>query len=216
MALCMLIIAVIAKGDGNYLGVHYNNSFYHFSGYEGANDNNFSLNGIGICYDKKWIPAGLLNEGILLFTDQVVRANYDFGSPKHFGVLDNSLKMKMVDLNLQYAENIGYMINVYDDEYFIAPYIGLNLRYHLLTKSKYDGENEEWINFYSKEDMGENGKWKRFQIGWQVGADFTFACPLFLRVQYGTDFIPNHSYKKDGFKEKIKSGNFQISIGTYF
>lgn len=216
LTLCLVLFTVIAKGAGNHLSVHYNNTSYRFSGFPGASDNNFSLNGVGIGYDYQWCPENLLDEGILFFADQALKVNYDFGNPDSFSNRGNSLKMKMQDLNLQYVENLGYMFNVYDDEFFIAPYIGLNLRYHLLTRAKLDGDNQEWMNFYSKEDMGADGKWKRFQIGWQVGLDFTFSCPIFMRVQYGTDFIANYSYKKDGYKEKIKSGHLQVSLGYYF
>lgn len=215
LALGLLITAGIARGAGNHLSVHYNNTFYHFSGYEGAKDNNFTLNGIGIGYDYKWLQEDLVNEDIFLFVDNYIKVNYDFGDPKSFGNGINSPKMKMQDLNIQYSESIGYMFDV-NESFLISPFIGLNLRYHLLTRAKYPEENDAWLNFYSKEDMGADGKWKRFQVGWQVGVDFEFEFPIFLRVQYGTDFISNYSYKKDGYKEKIKSGNFQISAGYYF
>lgn len=213
LALCLLLTAGIAKGAGRYLSVHYNSTSYNFSGYDGAKDNNFSLNGIGIGYDYKWCPEELYEENILFFTDQNLKVNYDFGKTNNFGNRDSSLKMDMQDLNLQYSESIGYMINVYDEEFFISPYVGLNIKYHIFTRAKYEGES---LNFYSKDDMGADSKWKRFQLGWQAGLDFAFTSPLHLRVEYGTDFIPNYSYKKDGFKEKINSRNLKISVGFRF
>lgn len=223
LLLCMLISMGIAKGAGNHLSVHYNNTSYNFSGYDGAEDSNFSLNGFGVGYSYRWSFLGLLEDGIPLYEENGINVNYDFGSPTNEVVWGNHLKVDMQDLNLQVPVNFGYMFDVYDGAFFISPYAGINFKYHLLTRSrsKYEGEygdseTGKWINFYSKDDMGKDGRWKRFQMGWQVGLDFTFEFPIFLRVQYGTDFIPNYSYKHDGYKEKVNTRNLKISVGVFF
>lgn len=215
LALCLLLTAGIAKGAGRYLSVHYNSTSYNFSGYDGAKDNNFSLNGLGISYEYKWIPESLYDDDIFFYVGEGLILNYDFGNPTMGTEGSKEIKMKMQDFNIQDAVNFGYIFHVNDGAFGIAPFVGINAKLHCLTRGKYDGE-DDWNNFYSKGDMGDDGKWKRFQLGWQAGVDFTFSCQVFLRLQYGTDFLPNYSYKKDGYKEKINSGNFRVALGYFF
>lgn len=223
LLLCVLISVGIAKGVGNHIGVYYNNTSYNFSGYDGAKDSNFSLNGVGVGYSYKWSPLGLIEDDIFLYVENGLILNFNFGNPVNENERGNSYKVDMQDLNLQYPINVGYIFDVYDGMFFISPYAGINLKYHFLTRSrsKYVGENGdnetgEWINFYSKDDMGADGKWKRFQVGWQAGLEFSFEFPIYLRVEYGTDFIPNYSRKHDGYKEKVNTGNLKVGLGFYF
>ena len=87
------------------------------------------------------------------------------------------------------------------------------------TKKDLEGD---WVSvFDSAEDAmdGDDNTWNRFQMGWHVGVGFQYK-PIYLGVQYGTDFIPaySHKYTYDGESEtyKINTGNLKVTLGYVF
>jgi len=151
----------------------------------------------------------------------------------------SSMKTKYQDINLQIPVNFGYRFNVAEN-FSIAPYVGLNFKLHIISKKcdefednagdanddyyddyydDYDMDSEssqksEWKNLFSDsaKDMGsKDATWNRFQMGWHVGAGFQYK-PLYLGIQYGTDFIPAYSHKKS----KVNSGNLKITLAYCF
>lgn len=83
-------------------------------------------------------------------------------------------------------------------------------------------DEQDWISVFddSEDAMGDkDATWNRFQMGWHVGVGFQYK-PIYLGVQYGTDFIPaySHKYTYDGESEtaKINTGNLKVTLGYVF
>ena len=98
----------------------------------------------------------------------------------------------------------------------LKPYTGLYLRVNLLGKVKetdefsYDGETEKEEYDYSlfdKDEMGEDGKWKRCQIGWQIGATLDIN-KFNVGIGYALDF--------NEIAEKTKTSKFAVRVGYNF
>ena len=99
--------------------------------------------------------------------------------------------------------NLSCKFSVSDD-FIISPYLGLKGRFNLTAKQTisfeeifspdYDGDSEseeETFNMFDKKDMddmwGERNVVKRFQLGWQIGADVEFN-NFIVGFAYGSDF----------------------------
>ena len=216
IALCALCSVGVAQGRGHKVAISYNNTSYRPSGYENAKDDNFSLNGFGVGYSYMLGVSRTLP----MYVEFGANANFGFGNPIDEKEQGYSFKVKMQDINLQVLVNFGYIFDPAEG-FGIAPYAGINFKYHLLTRSKYEEEEDgvkvsgDWISYFDKKEMGDDGTWNRFQMGWQVGVNF-FYYNLSLGVQYGTDFIPAYSFKEDGVKEKINTGNLKVTVGFNF
>lgn len=129
--------------------------------------------------------------------------------------------------------NFMYKIKFPNSSITLEPYVGLNLRGHILGKevAKFDYNaccndmddaledgldeiDEEDYNqdYFDKKDMG--GKKyvaNRFNIGWQIGANVDFG-PAFVGVSYGSDF--NKYAKWNG--EEFKFNALNVTVGVRF
>lgn len=141
---------------------------------------------------------------------------------------------------MQVPVNVAWKFAAGED-FSIAPYVGLNFKVHFssrfknkidtnvpndiltaagITKDELEGD---WISvFDDSEDKGMGSKdetWSYFQMGWHVGVGFQYK-PIYLGVQWGTDFIPaySHKYTYDGKSEtyKVNSSNLKVSLGYVF
>ena len=106
--------------------------------------------------------------------------------------------------------NVMYKFQIPNSSIVLEPYVGLNVKAHILGQSKYkytyeaccdDSEEEcedyaEYLededllvtNYFDKKDMG--GKKyvaSRLNIGWQIGANVDFGS-AFVGISYGSDF----------------------------
>jgi hypothetical protein len=124
-------------------------------------------------------------------------------------------------LNLQVPINVAYHFTVAED-WTIAPYLGLNLKYGLSLKARQSYEDlkeddwtlveGDWSNFYSKDDMeSEDATYTRFQIGWHIGVGVQYQ-KVYLGLQYGTDFTPIYKYEK----AKLNTSDFKVSLAYCF
>lgn len=62
------------------------------------------------------------------------------------------------------------------------------------------------MSFFDKDDM-DGDEWKRFQLGWHIGAGFNYN-QFYVGLSYGTDFIK--------IAEKVNTGTFSLGIGYNF
>lgn len=110
-------------------------------------------------------------------------------------------------LGLNIPVSLVYRFNITDD-FAISPDFGFNFRLNLMGKGKeeYDGESEDW-NLFSKDDMGEDGTYNRFQVGWHIGVGFDYKA-LHLGVDWGTDF--------NEIAEKTKLRTTYVTLGWNF
>ena len=205
--------------DYNRIGVSYNNTSYSPNN-EAKDDfveKGWSTNGVGIDY----IHGFKLSSSMPMFIETGLNVNFNFGAKTIYEDYDGGDyykdKIKMQNFNFQVPVNYVYRFDV-ADEFSIAPYVGLNFKLHLLSKMKFieesDNETEEsdWANLFSKDDMGEDGTWNRFQMGWHVGVNFQYS-RISLGLQYGTDFIPAFSFKEDDWHAKVNTGNLKLTLG---
>ena len=63
----------------------------------------------------------------------------------------------------------------------IAPYAGLTSRFNIAGKDHY-------YDYDTNNMFSDEGGYKRFQFGWQIGANFKFHKKFYLGAGYGTDF----------------------------
>ncbi len=131
-----------------------------------------------------------------------VGGNLQFGFTSEF--VGSELKWKMlsigVPVNLTYAWHIT-------NKFAIAPYFGFNMRVNVwgnLTHDDYDKS----LDIFDDDDVSDALQHKRFQIGWQIGANFQFNDDIYIGAGYGTDFME--------IFEKCKIGRAHITLGLMF
>lgn len=246
-ASCVMSLSAQRASDSDYtagdiksynrIGISYNNTHYGYNDAYGKNhsDNNFGLNGIGIDY----IHGFSVSSNIPLYIETGLNLDFNFGKKSWDKEYDSDndwiqYKEKWNDINMQVPVNVAWKFAVGED-FSVAPYLGLNFKVHFVTKSKseidasYDpegvkawNEKQDWISVYDDSEDAMGGKdetWNRFQMGWHVGVGFQYK-PIYLGVQWGTDFIPaySHKYTYDGKSEtyKISTSNLKVSLGYVF
>ena len=106
--------------------------------------------------------------------------------------------------------NFGYKYS-FNESWSIFPHAGITLRGNISGKLKgknfdVDGDSDDTeLNVFDKKDMDKT--WKRFQIGWQIGAGVNYN-KFYLSASYGTDFSE--------ITEKSKLKTTSITIGYNF
>ena len=90
-----------------------------------------------------------------------------------------------------------------DDDFFNAP----SLAYDGFDADDDEDESDE-LDLFDKKDMGSDGVWKHFQIGWHVGVKAQFGKNFMAGVGYGSDFSE--------LAKKLKSGEWTIQLGYTF
>lgn len=92
----------------------------------------------------------------------------------------DDVKINLFSINVPI--NFGYKFS-FGDNNGIFPYAGLTMRGNIVGKYKMFGES---ISVFDDE-LGDGWKFKRFQIGWQIGVGANFNT-FFVGASYGTDF----------------------------
>lgn len=239
-ALCMAatVSAQTEAGNGyNRVNLSYDN--VHFSansklnnltkGYFLGNDG-MSLNGFGLEYTRgiavsKKLPM-FVEAGIKMEFAAGTVSDYDKDAECEYKLNAQSLSF-IIPINYVYSISIGNNMSV-------APYLGINFKLNTLGRQKskrlYDdpdeqdrwddqvddveyGEKgiEDWKDIFSKKDVGRDGTWNRFQMGWQIGCGLNID-KLHIALQYGTDFIA--AMKHDRYA--VNSGTFALKLGYNF
>ncbi len=103
--------------------------------------------------------------------------------------------------NVKVPVNFTYKVKL-GETFAIAPYAGINFRFNPMHKMTIKDDGEE----YSTSEG-----FKKFQMGWQVGAK-VYVKKFFVYGQFGTDFIK--PVKKE--LGKINDRNFSVGVGYSF
>lgn len=111
--------------------------------------------------------------------------------------------------------NLAYSIDFANSEVNIVPYFGLTFKANIIANEKADPDvnytvekDEKEKDYFDKKDMGDKDyTWKRFQMGWQIGAGLNYKA-LYVGVHYGKDFME--------IAKKTKMSNWGISLGYNF
>ncbi len=142
--------------------------------------------------------ATSISSTVPLFVETGVGVQYSSYSPEYFSVTMISAK---VPVELLYAWQLP------NSSVTLIPHAGLNLRFNAFGQLSED-DHEDKYNIFSKDDMGSEDVWKRFQIGWQIGVKARFNKSFMIGASYGTDFSE--------ICEKAKIGTASITLGYTF
>lgn len=165
-----------------------------------------SLNGVGL----KWLRGISLSKTHPIYVQSGIGVDLGFWSDekKDTNYKDTYFKQKITKLSAIVPVNLAYKFNV-SPVFSIEPLIGMNIKFNILAnqKNSVDTDDEslqdltkeefedrfgqkESVNLFDKKDTGDkNATWKRFQIGWHIGANFIFSNKYYAGISYGTDFI---------------------------
>ena len=176
--------------------------------WEGAES--LDMNGFSIDYDHAFRVAKKLP--LFIQTGAGINFARHKDSEKEEGY---SYDSKLSLLGLTIPVNIVYGVQL-NDKLALKPYTGFYLRVNLLGKVKETGEfsyggktekEEDDYSLFDKDDMGEDGVWKRCQFGWQLGV--TLDVNKFnVGIGYALDF--------NEIAEKTKASKFAVRVGYNF
>lgn len=201
-------------GDYNRWAISYNNL-----GLSAGDDdlifdkNSMGLNGFGFEYvhgftivkDKPmYIEVG----GKLQFS-QGTKKSYDYSY--YYG--DYEVKAGFRYLSLSIPLNYVYRFKITDD-FSVLPYTGFNFKINLMgdageSYSEYD-DDIEWYSMFDDDEFDPT--WKRFQMGWNIGAGIQYR-KLYFGLGYTVDMIK--AYKSD-YDYSVRSGNFALTLGIQY
>lgn len=155
----------------------------------------WSTNGVGL----NWIHGISISKNVPLYIQTGLDLHVGFWSDENKLEQysdDTYLKKKLTTLNAAIPVNLAYKFNV-SPSFSIEPLVGLNVKFNILSNQKNSVdteserlkdqmEDEDWdkeefekvfgvkesINNFDKKDTGsKEATWKRFQIGWHIGAN---------------------------------------------
>lgn len=152
-----------------------------------------------------------------LFIEGGIGVQYSFYSEDMDDYYDEYTQ-KVNMFSIKAPINFVYRYNLPNSNFSLCPFAGITLRYNLSGKLKYesDDEDDDWgyedsddneRNLFDKDEMDGN-PYKRFQIGWQIGAKAIINNKVSLGVSYGSDFSE--------IQKKVKIKTTSISLGFIF
>lgn len=160
-----------------------------------------------------WSKAFSLSSSSPLFIEGGLGLQYSFYS-EDFEDYDYEGTEKVNMFSVKAPINFVYRYNLPNSNISLCPFAGVTLRYNLSGKEKYEfdddeeGDSEEF-DLFDKDDMGsKDATWKRFQIGWQIGAKALFNNKVSLGISYGSDLSE--------ISKKVKVKTTSISLGFIF
>lgn len=130
------------------------------------------------------------------------RSGSSYYSDDYYYYDEGDIKWNMFSIKVPVS--LTYDIQV-SEGVSIAPYGGLTARFNLFG-SKKNGDSKSRDIFEKK--VGKSYVAKRFQLGWQIGANVKFNHQWFLGVSYGTDFSE--------IAKKTKISTTSITAGLIF
>lgn len=190
-----------------------------------------SLNGVGL----NWIHGISVSKNLPLYVQTGLDLHLGFWSDEINREDDPEdktyQKIKLTTLNAAIPVNLAYKINA-SPSFSIEPLVGLNIKFNIISNTKNSIESEsEWLNEkmdgWSKEELEEyfgfkesinnfdkkdtgskEATWKRFQIGWHIGANFIFSKKYYAGITYGSDFME--------IAKKTNSSTLTVGLGYIF
>lgn len=163
------------------------------------------LNGLFVDY----VHGFSLTQSIPLYLETGLGIGAGFKSESDEDWEDYSVKNRLMYMNVPL--NITYKFAVNPD-FSIQPLFGFNFKVNIVGKTKLeiddpDYEDEEGeINWFDDDDM-DGSAFKRFQLGWHIGAGINYKA-FYFGLSYGTDFIK--------IAKKVNTGTFKIGVGFNF
>lgn len=100
--------------------------------------------------------------------------------------------------------NVTYKISFGRSNVSLSPFAGFTFKGNLKAKEYIDNKS---YDYFDKDLMGKNNKWRRFQAGWQFGANLDIDA-FYIGLHYGFDF--------DKISKGIHTANWGATIGAKF
>ena len=196
---------------GNYSRIQVGYNPMMVSPYYGNADDTY-LHGVGISY----LRGIKLNPSEPLFLEVGGKIAYNMKKgTKDVNAEDKSLHKDVTDkvLTLSVPVNLTYRIALGSGKVSLSPFLGFTLKGNLLAKetvivSFKNEKEEETVNLFDKDDVGEDSQWKRFQVGWQTGFNLDTNSPLSIGFHYGRDF--------NNICKKTRTSNWSVTLGWTF
>ncbi len=113
--------------------------------------------------------------------------------------------------SLRVPINFSYRFSFPNSEITIAPFVGMNLKYHINGQLKIEtpySKKESKFDLFDKDDMGVSGVYNHCQLGSQIGVGINIK-RVYIGVCYDRDLT-----KID--KAGTSSYNLTTSVGLYF
>lgn len=152
-----------------------------------------------------WNMALGLFGDLPLYVQPGVALTYGWYKPDSDSHGDNH-KLNM--LSAKVPINLLYSIQLGDSPVSIDPYLGIYGRCFIFAQSKYAGET---VSMFSKDDVGKNSTWNRFQIGAQAGLNVRFN-QFFVGAEYAMDATEVWKHEKN----TLKFNALSINLGMCF
>lgn len=186
---------------------------------------NQSFTGFSVGYSR----AFGVSKSIPIFVEPGIGLQYSFHSEDLLDEVESDdyvdeFKQKYNVFSIKVPVNFIYDWQIPNSTVSLMPFVGLNFRYNLSGKRKYDWEltddapsrmedyfeeyYDEDANLFDKGDMGKEYVWKHFQVGWHIGVKARFGKSFLVGASYGSDF------SEIAKKCKIAGGN--ITLGYTF
>ena len=194
---------------------HYGSKSYDSSTLQG-----FKLGWTGGYSVSQKLPFFIETGLDLSFNTKSINAEDDFGDDYDDYYDDDDIKTRHMTMALTVPVNVTYKL-AFKNGFYLSPYFGLHFKVNMLGKTKlnydgdddyyYDDDDDDSIDWFSEKDMGKNGTYNRFQMGWRIGSNIGYK-NVNLNVGYAADFIPLYKYKKS----KIATGGVVVGVGVNF
>ncbi|MDO4929794.1 MAG: outer membrane beta-barrel protein [Bacteroidales bacterium] len=149
-----------------------------------------------------------VSESWPVFVELGARLNYSF---KNEDMESGYGEWKYKYMNVAVPVNVAYKLTMPNGKLSITPYLGLTFKYNIKATCKNDYEDNSYLedyetDYFDKDDMGDD-KWKRFQVGWQIGAGLSYNA-LYVGLHYGSDF--------GEITDEVNTSNWGLTVGVNF
>lgn len=144
------------------------------------------------------------------------QTTYSGVTPDGDWIRSGEYRQRIQTVTLTVPVNVAYKWQI-NDKWAVVPYVGLDMKAHLsgwVTDITIDenGEFRDVGNLFSNgEDDMDGRKWRRFQLGWNVGVRAEYR-RVFASVSYGTDLT--RVMDRDG--AHIDTQNIAVTFGYKF
>lgn len=220
----------------NLVSISYDNTTVTSNDWIFEDTKTLGTNGFGLEYVHGFgfsrLPMFIEVGGKLSFTFN--NRSYEEGDRDYYDKWKYTTTVARLNVPVSYAYRFSF-----GEDMAVTPYAGFDFRFNLIgsTKStiksweygdRHEYTDSETLNWFDKDDVEDffdvtNGSWKRFQIGWHIGARFQWK-NYFAGLSYGTDITPLFDYnliyedRYGEYKEKVnwRTGNFALSLGYCF
>lgn len=188
-----------------------------------AGDDDFTTDLKGISFG--YVKGFSVSKKYPIYVEAGLRLTYAFNSQSFEDYYDDDYYEGIGDIKHSYLGltipvNVAYKFAIPNSEVSITPFVGVTLKGNILGKEKYEWSDEmeeaaknndaELIDekdMFDKDDVGKDYQWKRFQFGWNIGANVSYN-QFNVGFSYGSDFSE--------LCEDTKTSNWAISVGYNF